>query len=61
MGKSIVYLYKNGKAQPVEITTGLRTESHVQALSGLSPGDTLITTGVMQLRTDMPVVIDNLN
>jgi membrane fusion protein (multidrug efflux system) len=61
MGKSIVYLYKDGKAQPVEITTGLRTESHVQALSGLNAGDTLITTGVMQLRTDMPVVIDNLN
>jgi membrane fusion protein (multidrug efflux system) len=61
MGKSIVYLYKAGKAQPAEITTGLRTESHVQALSGLSVGDTLITTGVMQLRTDMPVIIDHLN
>jgi membrane fusion protein (multidrug efflux system) len=61
MGKSIVYLYRQGRAQPAEITTGLRTESHVQALSGLTPGDTLITTGVMQLRTDMPVVIDQLN
>lgn len=61
MGKSIVYLYKAGKAQPAEITTGLRTESHVQALSGLNVGDTLITTGVMQLRTDMPVTIDHLN
>lgn len=61
MGKSIVYLYKAGKAQPAEILTGLRTESHVQVLSGLSAGDTLITTGVMQLRTDMPVLIDNLN
>jgi membrane fusion protein (multidrug efflux system) len=61
MGKNIVYLYKEGKAQPAEIVTGLRTESHVQALTGLSVGDTLITTGVMQLRTDMSVTIDNLN
>jgi membrane fusion protein (multidrug efflux system) len=61
MGKNIVYLYRAGKAQPAEITTGLRTESHVQVLSGLTPGDTLITTGVMQLRTDMDVVIDQLD
>jgi membrane fusion protein (multidrug efflux system) len=61
MGKSIVYLYKGGKAQPTEIVTGLRTESHVQVQNGLSVGDTLITTGVMQLRTDMAVTIDNLN
>jgi membrane fusion protein (multidrug efflux system) len=61
MGKSIVYLYKDGKALPVEVTTGLRTESQVQVQSGLHAGDTLITTGVMQLRTDMPVILDNLN
>ncbi|MDL2221855.1 efflux RND transporter periplasmic adaptor subunit [Parabacteroides sp. OttesenSCG-928-N08] len=61
MGKSIVYLYKNGEAQPVEITPGIRTESHVQALDGVSVGDTLIVTGVMQLRTGMKVSIDNLN
>lgn len=60
MGKDIVYLYKGGKAQPVEITIGLRTESHLQVLKGLSVGDTLIISGVMQLRTDLPVTIDNL-
>ncbi len=61
MGKNMIYLYKGGVAQPVEIQTGLRTESHVQALEGVSEGDTLITTGVMQLRTGMKVSIDNLN
>ena len=60
MGKNIVYLYKSGKAQPVEIATGLRTESHVQVLDGLAAGDTLIISGVMQLRTGLPVTIDNL-
>lgn len=60
MGKNIVYLYKSGKAEPVEIIIGLRTESHVQALEGVAPGDTLLVSGVMQLRTGMPVTIDDL-
>jgi len=60
MGKFIVYVYKNGDARAKEITPGLRTESHVQVLEGLAPGDTVITTGVMQLRTGMKVTIDKI-
>ena len=60
MGRNIVYLYRNGEARATEINTGLRTESFVQVLEGLTPGDTVITTGVMQLRTGMKVTIDNL-
>lgn len=60
MGKNIVYLYKGGVAEPAEVIIGLRTESRVQILQGLSKGDTLITSGVMQLRTGMKVSIDNL-
>jgi membrane fusion protein (multidrug efflux system) len=58
MGRSIAYVYRNGKAQQVELTRGLRTESNVQILNGLQAGDTLIVTGVMQLRNEMPVVIE---
>jgi membrane fusion protein (multidrug efflux system) len=60
MGRSIAYVYRNGKAQQVELARGLRTESNVQILNGLQQGDTLIVTGVMQLRNDMPVTIDHL-
>ncbi|MDD2436389.1 MAG: efflux RND transporter periplasmic adaptor subunit [Massilibacteroides sp.] len=60
MGKNIVYKYQNGVAEPIEIKTGIRTESRVQAINGLSPGDTIITSGVMQLRKGMNVSIDNL-
>jgi len=60
MGRNIVYLYRNGEARATEINSGLRTESFVQVLEGLNPGDTVITTGVMQLRTGMKVLIDNL-
>ena len=60
MGKDKVFLYKNGKAEPVEITTGIRTESMVQAVKGLAEGDTVIISGTQQLRTGMPVTIDNI-
>lgn len=60
MGKNIVYKYENGVALPKEITMGIRTESRVQVLDGLMQGDTIITSGVMQLRMGMKVSIDNL-
>lgn len=59
MGIDKVYLYKNGKAMPTDIQKGLRTESHSQVLSGLSVGDTVITSGTMQLRTGTSVVLKN--
>jgi len=52
-----VFIYRSGKAQPKYVKTGIRTESHIQILSGLEFGDTLLTTGVMQLRPNMPVEI----
>ena len=57
MGQDIVYTYKNGKAHKVVLTKGLRTASSVQVLDGLNVGDTLLTTGVMQLRDGMDVSI----
>lgn len=61
MGKDKVFLYRSGKAQPVEIKTGIRTESQVQVLKGLQVGDTLIVSGTLQLRTDLPVILDRVD
>lgn len=61
MGKDKVYLFKNGLAQPVEITTGLRTDAEVQVVRGLQVGDTIITSGTLQLRTGLPVKLDNID
>jgi membrane fusion protein, multidrug efflux system len=52
-----VFVYKSGRAQPKFVSIGLRTESHIQITSGLEFGDTLLTSGVMQLRPNMPVEI----
>lgn len=61
MGKDKVYLYKSGKAEPVDVITGLRTDSEVEIVRGLELGDTIITSGTLQLRTGLPVTLDNIN
>ncbi len=50
MGKSKVFVYRSGKAEPVEVVTGIRTEAEVQILQGLQSGDTILTSGTLQLR-----------
>ena len=61
LGVDKVFLYKSGKAQPVTITKGLRNESLVQVLEGLQFGDTLITSGTLQLRTGLSVTLNEIN
>jgi membrane fusion protein (multidrug efflux system) len=55
-----VFIYKNGIAEEVRVTIGLRTESHIQIRSGLNFGDTLLTTAMLQLRQHIPVQLDTL-
>ncbi|WP_424963953.1 efflux RND transporter periplasmic adaptor subunit [Ekhidna sp.] len=50
-----VFLYKNGKATPVQVSTGIRTDDRVQVTSGIIEGDTVITTGILQIGPGMPV------
>ena len=57
MGKKKVYIYSNGKAMPRDVITGLRTESEIQIIQGIEPGDTVITSGTLQLRKGSKVKI----
>jgi membrane fusion protein (multidrug efflux system) len=52
-----VFVCRDGKARSQIIETGIRTEREVEVTSGLKPGDTLITTGLLQLREDAGVKI----
>jgi membrane fusion protein (multidrug efflux system) len=60
MDGSLVYTYNHGRAQSVNITTGLRTESRIQILDGLNFGDTVLITGILQLRQSLPIVLDTV-
>jgi len=55
-----VFILKNGKAQSVKVQTGLRTEARIQVTNGLKFGDTLITSGIMQLRQGLPIILDTV-
>lgn len=60
MGIDKVFLYRNGTAQPVEIKKGVRTDAYVQVLEGINLGDTVITTGTMQIRMGQKVTLDEV-
>lgn len=55
-----VFLYKNGQAESVKVETGIRQASMIQVTHGLEPGDTVITTGVLQIRPGSTVNISAL-
>lgn len=50
-----VFVKRNGVAVPRTVKTGIRTASAVQITDGIAAGDTILTTGLMQLRDGMPV------
>jgi membrane fusion protein (multidrug efflux system) len=58
---SKVYLLKNGKALAVKVATGFRTNRAIEITSGLQQGDTVITTGILQLRPGLPVIPSKMN
>jgi membrane fusion protein (multidrug efflux system) len=50
-----VFLYKNGKAASQSVEIGTRTDELVEVTHGVQSGDTLITSGILQLRPGMAV------
>lgn len=56
-----VFLYRSGKAVSQQVEPGLRTETSIQILKGLSENDTLLTTGILQLRDGAPVAISQFD
>ena len=55
-----VFVFKSGKATPVDVETGIRREDFIQVTKGLSIGDTVITTGIMQIRPGAEVNITKI-
>lgn len=55
-----VFLYENGLVAERPVETGIRTDSTVQVLTGLAPGDTVITTGLQLVHPGLPVRIQQM-
>ena len=56
-----VFLFKSGIVNPVPVEIGLREEKRVQIVSGLVEGDTVITSGILQMRPGAKVKITEFN
>lgn len=50
-----VFVLRKGKAKAIEIKTGYRNELEIEVTDGLVPNDTLITSGLLQIKDGMPV------
>lgn len=52
-----VYRVSDGKAQRVQIRTGVRRGGAVEVVEGLAAGDTVVTAGQLKLRDGVPVAV----
>jgi membrane fusion protein (multidrug efflux system) len=55
-----VALYSNGIVNLVDVTTGIRDSAMVQITEGLKVNDTIITTGLMRLKSGDKVKLANM-
>lgn len=60
VNEKTVLVFRNGKAEVVTVKTGIRRNQDIQVLSGLSQGDTVIVTGLMQIKPGEAVNISNI-
>ncbi len=58
-GKQVVVV-RNGKATYVEVQTGIRDKNNIQITKGLSPGDTVVITGLLFVKKDGPVNVSKI-
>lgn len=56
-----VAVVRSGKAKMVTVKTGARTNDNVEIIQGLNEGDTVLTTGIMQVKTNMKVRVTKVN
>lgn len=56
-----IFIYRDGKVLPTTVDIGARNESNVQILSGASPGDTVIVSGIVNMRPNASVTISKVD
>ena len=50
LGGHKIFISRGGVVESKPVEVGIRTESKVQVVSGLQPNDTIITSGILQIR-----------
>lgn len=60
LGGQKVFVVRNNAATSVKVETGLRTDKEIQITKGLSSSDTVIITGLLQVREKTPVQVNKI-
>lgn len=60
-GYKLFVVNAEGKVEEKRVSIGTRTDRFVQVVDGLKEGDLVLTTGVLQVRTGMPVNYTKIN
>jgi membrane fusion protein (multidrug efflux system) len=55
-----VYVYDDGNAKFVDVTTGIRDSANVQITEGLEVGDTVLITGLLALKPNAKVMLGKI-
>jgi membrane fusion protein (multidrug efflux system) len=58
-GKKVV-LYRDGVAVFADVQTGVRDSANVEIISGISPGDTIVITGLLGIRPDAKIKLSKV-
>ncbi len=58
-GKRVV-VARNGTADFVDVTTGVRDSSMVQITSGLAKGDTIVVTGLLTVKPNAKIIVNKI-
>ena len=59
LNEQLVYKIANGKAQEVQVVPGIRKTSTIQIIKGISANDSIMVSGLLQVRNGMPVKAGN--
>jgi membrane fusion protein (multidrug efflux system) len=54
---NLVYVYHNGLAMSKAVKTDIRTDTKIQIIDGLKPGDSVVVSGIIQMRPKVPLKI----
>lgn len=58
--KKTIYLAKGNKAIAADITTGVRDSTNIQVLTGVSKGDTVITSGLLYMKPNADIKVSKV-
>ncbi|TXK46812.1 efflux RND transporter periplasmic adaptor subunit [Pontibacter qinzhouensis] len=56
-----VFLAKSGKAVPKMVKIGQRSETLIQIIEGIEPGDTIVRSGILQVRPGSTLKVRNIS